>query len=147
MQVELKDLGEQGSRKRVARLLRGAGISAGQKRRQMRTTESSPKKPVADNRLLRAFIAPEANTKWAGDIPGIETEQGWLYLAVILDLSSRPPSLVGRCHPIAMRNGGEKALQLALWQRRPMPGLLHHTDRGRRVTPVKPIKPVYQREG
>jgi transposase InsO family protein len=131
--VELKDLGVKCSRKRVARLMRAAGISAQQKRRQVRTTDSSHKNPVADNHLNREFTAFAPNTKWAGDITGIETGQGWLYLAVILDLYSR--KVVGwsmsshRDEELV-----ERALQMALLQRRPKPRLMHHTDRGSQYT-------------
>ncbi|WP_307813283.1 IS3 family transposase [Ktedonobacter sp. SOSP1-52] len=87
--VELKDLGVNCSRKHVARLMRVAGMSAQHKCRRVRTTDSSHKNLVANNHVNREFIATEPNTKWAGDMTGIETAQGWLYLAVILDLSSR----------------------------------------------------------
>jgi putative transposase len=110
------------------------GITAQYKRRRMRTTDRSHHNPVANNHLNREFTATEPNTKWAGDLTSVETGQGWLSLAVILDLYSRHQSLAGRCRHIAMRNGREKALQMALSQRRPKPGLVHHTDRGSQYT-------------
>lgn len=131
--VELKDLGVTCSRKRVARLMRAAGVSAQQKRRHVRTTDSSHKNPVADNHLNREFTATEPNTRWVGDITGIETGQGWLYLAVILDLYSR--KVVGWSMSLHRDEElVEKALQMALLQRRPKPGLMHHTDRGSQYT-------------
>jgi putative transposase len=74
---------------RTARLMREQGISAVTKRRRVRTTDSRHTHPVAANLLDRNFTATEPNQKWVGDITGIPTAQGWLYLAVILDLYSR----------------------------------------------------------
>jgi putative transposase len=131
--VELKDRGMKCSRKRVARLMRVNGITAQYKRRRMRTTDSSHKNPIANNHLNREFTATEPNTKWAGDITGIETGQGWLYLAVILDLYSR--RVIGWSMS-AHRDEElvERALSMALMQRHPKAGLLHHTDRGSQYT-------------
>ncbi len=81
--VELRDQGITCSRKRVARLMRVAGISAKPKRRRICTTDSKHRDPVAQNQLNREFQAREPNTRWAGDITGLETAAGWLYLAVI----------------------------------------------------------------
>ncbi|GHO90776.1 transposase [Reticulibacter mediterranei] len=131
--VELNDLGVKCSRKHVARLMRAAGISAGQKRRRVRTTDSSHKNPVADNRLNREFNAFAPNTRWTGDITGIETGQGWLYLAIILDLYSR--KVVGWSMSLHRDEElVEKALKMALIQRCPKSGLMHHTDRGSQYT-------------
>lgn len=129
----LKELGMNCSRKRVARLMSVHGISAQHKRRRMRTTDSSHKNPVAGNHLNREFLATEPNTKWAGDITGIETAQGWLYLAVILDLYS--------CRVIGWSMSAhrdeelvENALQMAQIPRHPKLGLVHYTDRGSQYT-------------
>lgn len=87
--VELKDVGRRIARKRVARLMREAEISARPKRRRVITTRRDASHPVAPNVLNREFTATKPNTKWATDITYIPTTQGWLYLAVILDLYSR----------------------------------------------------------
>ena len=131
--VELKDQGQRISRKRVARLMREAGISARRKRRRVITTRSDASHPVAPNVLNREFTAIEPNTKWATDITYIPTMQGWLYLAVILDLYSRAVvgwSMSGCCDEELVEN----ALKMAVLRRRPKAGLLHHSDRGSQYT-------------
>lgn len=85
--------------------------------------------PVAPNLLNREFTAAEPNKKWVTDITYIPTAQGWLYLAVILDLYSRVVvgwSMSGNCDEQLV----EHALDQALARRRPTAGLLHHSDRG-----------------
>jgi putative transposase len=86
---ELHDQGRGISRKRVARLMREAEMSARRKRRRVLTTRSDASHPVAPNVLNREFHAKAPNKKWVTDITYIPTAQGWLYLAVILDLYSR----------------------------------------------------------
>jgi len=86
---ELQDQGQSTSRKRVARLMREAALSARRKRRRVLTTKGDATHPVAPNVLHRECTATEPNTKWVSDITYIPTTQGWLYLAVILDLYSR----------------------------------------------------------
>ncbi|HEU5228199.1 MAG TPA: IS3 family transposase [Ktedonobacteraceae bacterium] len=86
---ELKEQGRKTSRKRVARLMREAALFAKRKRRRVLTTRRSLSHPVAPNVLHRQFTAAAPNTKWVTDITSIPTTQGWLYLAVILDLYSR----------------------------------------------------------
>lgn len=131
--VELKDVGVKCSRKRVARLMRVHGICAQHKRRRMCTTDSKHSNPVAENRLKREFTASEPNTKWAGDITGVETAQGWLYLAVVVELYSR--CVVGWSMS-AQRDEAlfENALTMALSRRRPAAGLIFHSDRGSQYT-------------
>lgn len=127
-----KDLQEQGircGRKRVARLMRENGIRAKQARRYKATTDSDHRYPVAANLLDRQFDVDEPDRAWAADITYVWTREGWLYLAVILDLFSR--RVVGW----SMSNRIDSrltltALRKALWNRRPSPGLLHHSDRG-----------------
>ncbi|SRR5260370_36035868 len=87
--TELKDHGRRLSRKRVARLMSEADLSARRKRRRVLTTKRDATHPVAPNVLNREFTATEPNTKWVTDITYIPTTAGWLYLAVILDLYSR----------------------------------------------------------
>jgi len=132
VQRELRDQGFSCSRKRVARLMRKAGLRARPKRRFQRTTDSSHRYPVALNHLARCFSTQQVeglNRVWAGDITYLATSQGWLYLAVLLDLHSR--RVVGW----AMENTLEQdltrqALERALALRQPSAGLLHHSDRG-----------------
>lgn len=124
------------SRKRVARLMRQAGIySRRRPKRRIRTTDSRHHRPVAPNLLKRDFAASAPNQKWVGDILGIGTDEGWLYLAVLLDTYSR--LIVGW----AMSSYRDEALvtdalRMAL-ARRDLPQtvqLIHHTDRGSQYT-------------
>ncbi len=117
------------SEKRVARVMRRAGIRACQPRRSRTTTDSHHALPVAANLLNREFAAPAANTKWAADITYIETREGWLYLAVVLDLFSR--RVVGwAMQPTLERGLVLSALEMALGQRHLTTQLVHHSDRG-----------------
>ena len=130
---ELKDQGRRISRKRVARLMCEADMSARRKRRRVLTTRRDVTHPVASNALNREFTATEPNTKWATDITYIPTTQGWLYLAVILDLYSRAVvgwSMSANCD----EELAETALKMAVVRRRPKAGLLHHSDRGCQYT-------------
>ena len=133
IQKELKDQGRRIARKRVARLMREAELSAKHKRRRVLTTKRDATHPVAPNVLNREFTATEPNKKWVTDITYIPTAQGWLYLAVILDLYSRMVvgwSMSGNCDEELV----EHALDQALARRRPKAGLLHHSDRGSQYT-------------
>lgn len=118
------------SKQRVERLMRQAGLRGKCKRRgRPLTTQSQHGLPVAENLLNREFVATQPNQKWTGDITYIPTAQGWLYLAVILDLFSR--KVVGWAMDTTMTADlVKRALQAALTTRRPGKGLLHHTDRG-----------------
>jgi transposase InsO family protein len=114
---------------RVARLMRRHGIQGRHKRRAPRTTDSKHSHPIAPNLLDRQFIAAAPNQVWLADITYLSTGEGWLYLAVVLDMFSR--RVVGW----AMRETMPQeltiaALQMAITQRRPGPGLVHHSDRG-----------------
>lgn len=120
------------STKRVARLMRAAGLVARPKaRRRVSTTDSQHHDPVAPNRLARQFTVDgvAVNTIWVGDITYVPTREGFLYLTTVLDLSSR------RCVGWAMRDtleveGVLSALRMAREARRPAPGLIFHSDRG-----------------
>ncbi len=104
-------------------------IRARQKRCFRRTTDSKHPFPVAPNTLNREFQCSEPNRRWIADITYLRTREGWLYLAVILDLYSR--YVVGWA--TGSRINGDlarRALQQALAVRNPEPGLLHHSDRG-----------------
>jgi putative transposase len=125
--------GKRCGRKRVARLMRARGLSATLPRHRTRTTDSRHEHPVAPNLLERDFTADAPNTKWVADITAIWTMEGWLYLAVVLDIFSR--MVVGwamDAHREAVLV--ESALQMALARRHPEPGLLHHSDRGSQYT-------------
>jgi len=114
---------------RVARLRREAGIEARRVRRQRTTVEHHKMAAPAPDRLQRSFTAPLPNRVWAGDMTFIRTREGWLHLAILLDLFSR--KVVGWA--MDRRPGQELhlgALAMAIQQRRPRKGLIHHTDRG-----------------
>ncbi len=121
-------------RKRVARLMRAQGLCATRpRRRKPRTTDSQHSQPVAPNLLARNFTASGPNRKWVADITAIATHAGWLYLAGILDVYSR------RAIGYAMDTTRderlvEAALDMALADRRPSAGLVHHSDRGSQYT-------------
>jgi len=124
------------SRKRVARLMRQAGIHSRRAvRRRVRTTDSRHNRPVAPNRLQRDFSAGAPNEKWLGDILGIWTDEGWLYLAALLDTYSR---LIVGWAMSAYRDEAlvEAALRMALGRRHlaDPAELVHHTDRGSQYT-------------
>ena len=127
--AELRALGKEVGRGRVERLMRENGIQARRKRRFRRTTDSCHPFPVADNVLARDFEAEKPNQAWVTDITYIETGDGWLYLAAILDLFSR--RVVGWATSDRItRQLTLDALDMALRTRRPGTGLLHHSDRG-----------------
>lgn len=119
------------NRKRVARLMRKQGLVAKyRRRRRVKTTDSRHGLPVAPNRLNRDFNAERPNEKWVADITYIDTTEGWLYLALVLDVFSR--KIVGWAMEAHRETGlVEQALRMALRQRQPAQGeLLHHSDRG-----------------
>ena len=127
--LELRDRGFRVGRNRVARLMQLDGIKARHRRRFVRTTVSDPGLPVASNTLARCFSPTRPNAVWAADITYIRTLQGWLYLAVVLDLYSR--RVVGWATSARIdRELVLKALAMAVGRRGPTPGLLHHSDRG-----------------
>lgn len=128
----LADLRAQGirtARKRVQRLLREEGLSASPRRRRCCTTESRHTSWPSANRLGRDFQAAAPNQKWCADITYIATQEGWLFLAVVVDLFSR--RVVGHASGATLETTlVARALQMALSRRRVKPGLLHHSDRG-----------------
>jgi putative transposase len=129
----LKERGIQTSRKRVVRLMQQLGLSAQIKRRSKPTTRSDPHARFARNLLNRDFVADEPNHKWVTDTKAVETAEGWLYVAVILDLFSR--RVVGWA--LAATEDSELtelALRMAVARRRPGSDLLHHSDRGTEFT-------------
>jgi transposase InsO family protein len=109
--------------------MRRHGICARRKRRYIRTTDSNHPFPIPGNVLERRFQVDRPNTVWAGDITYIPTRQGWLFLAVVLDLCSRAVvgwSMSERIDAALTRD----ALTMAVNRRHPDPGLLVHSDRG-----------------
>lgn len=127
--AELRERGQRTARKRVARLMRAAGLCARERRRFRSTTDSKHGMANKDNLLARRFAAPAPNFGWVTDITYLWTLEGWLYLAVILDLFSR--RVVGWALSERLERGvALDALQMALTDRQPSQGLLHHSDRG-----------------
>jgi transposase InsO family protein len=127
--VELQAQGIQCARKRVARLMRETALVARQRRRRVCTTDSRHDQPVASNLLARSFQAVAPDRIWVADITYIPTREGWLYLAVVLDLFAR--RVVGWATSQTLeRELVLRALGSAIERRRPEPGLLHHSDRG-----------------
>ena len=138
--AELNASGQACGVNRVARLMRRHGIRARQKRRFKTTTQACPSLPVAPNLLERDFAADAPNQKWAADITYIWTHEGWLYLAVVLDLASR--RVIGWAMQRTLEQSlATSALEMALTRRRPgsrpssgpserAHSLIHHSDRG-----------------
>lgn len=126
---QLKKDGWACNHKRVARLMRLEGLKGRRKAHRMVTTDSRHAFPIAPDHLKRNFSAERPNQKWVADITYIPTQEGWLYLAGVMDLYSR--KIVG-WHMSSQLDAGlvENALRMALYQRQPSQGLLHHSDRG-----------------
>lgn len=135
----LRELREEGivcGKHRVARLMRGAGLRALQPRRFQVTTDSKHALPVAENLLRQDFTASKLDERWAADITYLWTGEGWLYLAVVLDLFSR--RIVGWSMQASLHKALVlDALRMAFGRRRPAPGLLHHSDRGSQYASVE----------
>ena len=121
--------GERVGRKRVARLMRQAGISALQPRKRGKTTIRVPGVRVCEDLVDRAFLATGPDRLWVADITYLRTWEGWLYLVAVQDLFSR--RIVGWSMADHMRTElVTDALQMALAKRRPEPGLIWHSDQG-----------------
>ena len=129
MHRDLVDEGLSIGRRRTARLMRENGLAARQKRRFKRTTDSTHAWPVAPNLLDQDFAAEAPDQKWSADISYIWTAEGWLYLAVLIDLFSR--RVVGWAVSDRLKKDlALRALRMALVTRHPPSGLIHHSDRG-----------------
>ena len=117
------------SRRRIGRLLNQAGLCCQTKRRFKVTTDSKHNQPIAPNLLARQFTVSQPDQCYVGDITYIWTQEGWLHLAVVIDLFSR--QVVGWSIRNHMRTSlVNDALMMAVWKRKPKKGLLWHTDRG-----------------
>ena len=131
--AELRSQGETCSRKRVARLMKKAGIEAKMKKRFKVTTKANPKAKVAPNLLNQNFTADAPNQRWVADFTYVSTQEGWLYVATVLDLFSR--RIVGLAMSERMTTSlVSGALQQALLHRKPPVNLIHHSDRGSQYT-------------
>jgi putative transposase len=131
--AELRAAGVRCARKRVARLMRTAGLVGCHRRRRVRTTVADPAHTPAPNLVARDFAAPAPDRLWLGDSTYLPTGEGWLYLAILLDAHSR--RVVGWAMADHLRTELPlDALAMALQARRPSPGLVHHTDRGCQYT-------------
>ena len=127
-----RELSRQGiiaSRRRIIKLMNEASLVCRTKRKFKATTDSYHNKQVAPNLLDRKFKVSAVNCYWTGDITYVPTEEGWLYLATVIDLFSR--KVIGW----SMNNNMKadlvnNALLMAIWQRKPPKGLIWHTDRG-----------------
>jgi transposase InsO family protein len=133
MSDELVDRGKKCGRGRAERLMRENSIAAKPRKRFILTTQADPTKPVAPNLLDRNFSPQGPNQAWASDITYIRTLSGWLYLAVTLDLFSRKVVGWATSSKIDARLV-VRALQMAIADRNPAPGLLHHSDQGSQYT-------------
>ena len=129
VQAELRDQGQRLSRARIGRLMGQAGLIVCCKRKTRSTTNSKHRYPVATNLLERDFTATQPNQKWTTDITYLPSSEGWLYLAVVLDLFSR--KVVGWAMRETLHTGLViSALEMAETRRRPTANLLHHSDQG-----------------
>tara|TARA_Y100000991_G_C21947945_1_gene338325 strand:- start:116 stop:922 length:807 start_codon:yes stop_codon:yes gene_type:complete len=129
IKFSLQNKGFQVSRRRIARLLKQLELCCKTKRKFKATTDSKHSLPIAPNLLERRFTSSLPNQVYTGDITYIPTNEGWLYLAVVIDLYSR--KIVGWSMANNMKTKlVNDALLMALWQRKPPRGLIWHTDRG-----------------
>lgn len=126
---ELRGNGEICGKNRVAQRMKNLGLRAKAKKKFKMTTDSSHNLPVAENLLNRNFTATGPNQKWCGDISYVWTDEGWMYLAVVIDLYSR--AIIGwSIQPTMSRHLVCDALMMALWRRGFPRGVLFHSDRG-----------------
>lgn len=129
MKRALNALGYPVSRNKARKLMREAGVYARYRKKYKVTTDSNHKYPLFDNLVNRQFTMMQPNQAYVSDITYIWTQEGWLYLAVVIDLYSR--KVVGWSMSSRMKTQLVcDALKMAIWQRQPEPGLIHHSDRG-----------------
>jgi putative transposase len=133
--AELRSLGVRCGRRRVARLMRAAGLRGCVRGKKRRTTRRDPRAAPAPDLLCRDFVAARPNRVWLADITYIPTREGFLYLAFILDTHSR--KVVGWSMAPHMRTElVVDALEMAVWKRGPVAGLVHHSDRSVQYTAI-----------
>lgn len=131
--AELRALGTRCSRKRIERLMREAGLRGCTRGRRRGTTRPNKRATPAEDLVKRDFAATRVDKVWVADITYIATREGFLYLAFILDVYSR--RIVGWAMEGHLRTElVVDALQMALWRRKPAPGLVHHSDQGVQYT-------------
>jgi putative transposase len=131
--AELCSQGETCSRKRIARLMKKSGIEAKMKKRFKITTKANPKAKAAPNLLQQDFTAEMPNQRWVADFTYVATSEGWLYVAIVLDLFSR--KIVGLAMEERMTADLVlKALEQVILHRKPQAGLIHHSDKGSQYT-------------
>jgi len=142
------------SRNKARKLMQEAGVQARQRKKYKVTTNSNHKQPVYENLVERQFDVPKTDQVYAADITYVWTQEGWLYLAVVIDLCSR--KVVGWSMSSRMKAQLVcDALKMSIWQRRPKAGLIHHSDRGsqyasrdfRRLLKAHGIKGSMSRKG
>lgn len=129
MRKALNALGYPVSRDKARKLMREAGVQVRRRKKYKVTTDSNHQHPVFDNLLSRQFDVSSPDQVYASDITYIWTQEGWLYLAVVIDLCSR--KVVGWSMSTRMKAQLVcDALRMAIWRRQPKAGLIHHSDRG-----------------
>ena len=129
MKKALNALGYPVSRHKARKLMREARVRARQRRKYKVTTNSKHQQPVFENLVNRAFDVAEPDQVYAADVTYVWTQEGWLYLAVVIDLCSR--RVVGWSMSSRMKAQLVcDALRMAIWRRQPKAGLIHHSDRG-----------------
>jgi transposase InsO family protein len=129
VQAALRDQGQNVGRHRLRRVMRDLGLISRPKRTHHKTTDSNHTYPVPQNLLNQNFKTDKPNQVWVTDITFLRTLEGWLYLVVILDLFSR--KVVGYSMSETIdKELVKKALRMAFTARGPVPGLIHHSDRG-----------------
>jgi transposase InsO family protein len=128
---ELRDgYGKRVSRKKVARLMRENGLNARRKRGFVRTTDTKHTLPVCENILNREFHAEKVGIKWVSDITYLRTEGGWVYLTVVLDLFDRKAIGWALSSGMETSETTTAALEMAVKNRKPLDGMIFHSDRG-----------------
>jgi len=131
--AELRALGTRCGRKRVERLMRKAGLQGCMRGRRRGTTRLGKRSAAAEDLVKRNFAATKIDRVWVADITYVATAEGFLYLAFILDVYSR--RIVGWAMESHLRTEiVVDALQMAVWRRKPAPGLVHHSDQGIQYT-------------
>lgn len=140
---KLARVGKIVSRRRIIRLMKEASLVCKSKRKFKATTDSKHNRPIAPNLLDRKFNVDQPNHCWVGDITYVPTEEGWLYLATVIDLYSRKVigwSMSNNIRAELVNN----ALLMAIWQRKPAKGLIWHTDRGSQYAADSHLKIIKQ---